>query len=188
MEKAPEDAKPETKSGTDWKAALIGSAAGALGTTIVGLVFSSATMNFISKMFSRDTLPKGAIIFVAGSECGAMGDGWKKFDLAAGRFLVGAGSNSDYPNKRFEPNITSKGNAEIRLTEMNLPPIAAEIPYYQFGIVIDGRGTLPVAHSIAGGGPFQDASRVSGRIAFGGRAEPIDILPPSIALTACDRS
>jgi hypothetical protein len=171
------------KSDRDWKSALIGGIAGALGTTIVGLVFSSATLTFLSNLVGHNVLPSSAAIFVTGADCGAVGNGWKKFQHAEGRFLVGAGTNSDF-NKTFQADVTNVGTLAIKIEEKHLPSLKANIPFVISNFAAQNGGYGVVRELAPKGG---DAVRFY-ELSMGGQSVSIDTLPPSVALTACTRS
>jgi hypothetical protein len=180
-------AQPENK----WKSGLIGGITGAVGATIVGLIFSTNTLSSVGKLFGYSPLPPDAVIFISGRDCGQIGGGWRKFDLADGRFIVGAGANTDF-NRNFPPSMTDKGAVAVKLEEKNLPQFKLSIPYWTDGLSVGGLlvGGFAAMTSISKDSQDNAESRQNRyyETLIGGRSEPVDTLPPWIALTACQRS
>ena len=181
---------PAPKPGNKWKSGLIGGVTGAVGATLVAFIFSSTTVTFVASLLGFKPFPTGAIIFVTGSECT---NGWTKFDLAAGQFIVSAGTNAHHPGLTFAPSVTDKGVTSVKLEEKNLPEISQEIPFSTIGIGIGLGGLMPngfaAVVSVAAKSKDPNAVPHSSTLVIGkGRAEPIDTLPPWIALTACQKT
>jgi hypothetical protein len=152
--------------------------AGAAGTAIVGVVFSSSTASFLSGIFSKSTLPRDAVLFVSSADCGGLGDGWEKFELAQGRFLVGAGDSPD-GGPKYQAGLTGVGRSKIKISQQNLPKIDLSMAYGLTNIDISGKGyDMP---RVIGGGDK------SAKISLGGNGDEIETLPSWIALTACHK-
>lgn len=172
---------------SEWKSGLIGGIAGALGATLVGLVFSTTTFTFFANLLGHNVLPHDVVVFVSGGDCG---QGWKKFDRAEGRFLVGAGSNRDHSDKVFQAGFTNVGSTTLKLEENNLPKTEVKVPFTFVRAKITGLGDsndIPLVMGLGkmpGNNAFvtQDFA-----LSLGGQSTPVDILPPSVALTACEK-
>ena len=156
---------------------FLAAATGAAGTAIVGLVFSSTTISWITEMFGKSVLPRNAIVFVNGSDCGDLGDGWSKFELAQGRFVVGAGDSPD--GVRFQAGLPGNGRSKIKINQQNLPKVDLNLSYTLTNIDISGHG-YDMPRAIGSGDR-------SAKIPLGGNADEIETLPSWIALTACQR-
>jgi hypothetical protein len=153
--------------------AFLGAVVGAAGTAIVGLVFSSATISFLEKLFARNPFPKDAIVFTSASECGS---GWKKYEQAQGRFIVAAGESPD-GGPKFQAGFTGVGKSKITIGQDNLPPLTLNLKWQVTNIDIHGKG-YDVPLKIGEG-------QATAPIPLGGKGAPIDTLPSWVSLTAC---
>lgn len=153
--------------------------AGAAGTALVALVTSSTTLGWIASVVSRSSLPRGAIVFVNAPDCGLIGNGWEKYSLAEGRFVVGSdGGNS------HKPGQTRDGKTSFRIAASNLPPINVTIPF-RFSNTSASNGGFPLMRTL---GPTGADAGASFTVALPFENNEIDVTPPSISLLACQKT
>jgi hypothetical protein len=181
----PERPKPDAKPPGDLAAdktlryIFLAALAGAAGTAVVGFVTSSTTLSWIASLVSRSNLPRGAIVFVSAPDCGSIGDGWQKYDLAEGRFVVGA----DGGNSR-KPGQTKDGRTSFKIAGNNLPPTNVAIPF-RFSNTSASNGGFPLMRTL---GPTGADSGASFTVTLPFENNEIDVTPPSISLLACQRT
>lgn len=174
-----------TPAENKWKSGFIGGVTGALGATIVAFIFSSTALTFMGKFFGYQALPSAAIVFVDGGDCGP---GWTKFDRAEGHFLVAAGTNTQH-GKVFRPGEPNNGVIGIKLEERHLPEVKLSVPFTVIRWTLPGLGPNPLVGNIGDRTTGDTNANIrSAELSLGGRAEPIESLPPWIALTACRKS
>lgn len=152
---------------------FVGAVVGAAGTAIVGLIFSSATIGSLEKLFARNPFPKETVLFVYGSECGP---GWKKYEQAQGRFIVATGESPD-GGPKFQAGFTGTGASKVTIKQENLPDVSLPLKWTITNIDIHGRG-YDVPLKVGEG-------QSTASIPLGGKGVPVETLPSWVALTAC---
>ena len=141
-------------------------------------------------------IPSGVVLAFNSNEC-PRDAGWKAFAEGEGRFIIGAGRSSTGDGSiRFNQ---SEGRETITLTEGNLPShghghTLSLKPFEDFfHTSADG-----AAEDTGRGGALFDGRydnnygshehEILGEIQPTGRNEPINIMPPYIALTFCEKT
>jgi archaellum component FlaC len=143
---------------------------------------------FRIKIAGNDVLPAGLVAaFDRSQDLGACPNGWKLFEQAKARVIVGAGANANkdmngsgltnYPALRDDPANAVGGEEIHRLTVAELPPHSIETS----GLASVSR----VDRYNAGGRDYPVVTVRTGAIDAGGAGEPIRIMPPFIALYYC---
>lgn len=112
--------------------------------------------------------------------------GWKILEEAGGRFVVGAGNNtnkdvagaelSDHPSLKDEAAKAVGGEELHKLAVEQLPPLS---------IPVSIAGASTVDRYNAGGRDYPVVGVSSGEIHTGGRGDPFSIMPPFVALYFC---
>jgi hypothetical protein len=118
-------------------------------------------------------VPRGA---VASFDLGACPSGWQPFDDGAGRFIIGTGQGTGL---KHHPMRQVSGDEEHKLIRSELPPQALTIPNL-------ARQSPTDKYDVPGGKVYS-VSVVSGSFEIGGTGNPIDMLPPFIALRYCSK-
>ena len=101
-------------------------------------------------------------------------DGWKPFDAAAGRFIVGAGQGKGLEERL----VRAVGGEEAHTLKV------AELPAQQISIPLAGAGR---DRFDAGGKDYPVVGVSAGSVPIGGAGDPIPMLPPFLALTICKK-
>ena len=102
-------------------------------------------------------------------------DGWKPFDDAAGRFIIGAGQGKGLEERL----VRAVGGQETHILKI------AELPPQQISIPLAGAGG---DRFNAGGRDYPVVGVAAGNVSIGGVNDPIPMLPPFLALTVCKKS
>lgn len=119
-------------------------------------------------LIAQSLMPTGAVIpFALDNGCPS---GWREFDLAAGRFIVGA-SQSGGGKSLFETG----GSEAVAITVEQLPRgVVGEVATTRLrGVTVSERSQFSAVDEVK---PFR-----------AGGSEPISTMPPFIALTYCLR-
>lgn len=169
-------AKPGESKST-LRSIFLAAAAGAAGTAVVGLLFSSSTVTLLARILGGDVFPSGAIVFVMEQGCDK---GWEKYDLAAGSFLVVAGNDKD--GHQFVANQLRSGSTKVMLTTDNLPDIPTQFHVYTSFTALVGSAfradyvaTRAEAGSLGAAYTLHPANQ----------QKAIEILPQAFPVTAC---
>ena len=101
-------------------------------------------------------------------------DGWKSFDEASGRFIIGSGQGKDLKERLLRAN---GGAEEHKLIVDELPPHDIQVPLASTNSdrYEAGRKDYPVV------------TVASGTISVGGAGKEIALMPPFIALLFCKK-
>jgi hypothetical protein len=158
--------------------------AGAVGTTLAGLVISGGTVNAIVSLFRSNELPKNAVIFVTSPTCEGLGQQWQPLDpnIAAGHFIVGAGGD-------FIAGQAIAGVNKITIGTVNLPPLKTALPF-KLGVLTGPTLTSGGVNFVTGlgeGTAGQGVAQPPFPITFEGQGQPISVAPTALALTACQK-
>ncbi|TIP69628.1 MAG: hypothetical protein E5X53_33610 [Mesorhizobium sp.] len=119
-------------------------------------------------------VPKGAVAaFDLSDGCP---DGWKQFDDASGRFVIGAGQGKGLTERLIR---AAGGSEEHKLIVDELPQqqIALQTPVY----------SASGDRFNAGGKNYLVVGITSNNISIGGAAKEIPMLPPFLALNFCKK-
>ncbi len=117
-------------------------------------------------------VPKGTVAAFDLSD-GCPG-GWKSFDAAAGRFIIGAGQGKGLEERL----VRAVGGQETHTLKI------AELPPQQISIPLAGAGR---DRFNAGGQDYPVVGVSAGTISIGGAGDSIQMLPPFLALTFCKK-
>jgi hypothetical protein len=187
------------KDGTDSKAEslthlFLAAAAGAAGTAIVALIFSSATFEWINRFIQLPLFPRGAVIFVQDKDCAGLGRDWARLDAADGKYIRAAAKDDTFAPGQGQPG----GKLKFNIDRDNLPALTS-ILKYKAGNVPSEPGARHVVITIGGNPNLPDANQVGSPATEGelfefpikvggvGAAREIDVTPPFIPLTACQK-
>lgn len=120
-----------------------------------------------------DGVPSGAVMaFDLSDNCP---DGWRRFDDASGRFIIGSGQGDDLPKRTFR---VIGGREVHRLANEELPPLQ----------IIYSKPAFNGDKFSVGGGKADAVGMSNTPIDFGGTSKPIDLLPPYIPLRYCRKN
>ena len=133
-------------------------------------------------------VPSGAVVaFDLRDSCPE--DGWERFDVASGRFLVASGGDAATGMRPFRD---MEGNLSVTLREPNLPEHRHQTALSALNVDGAGLKTSPwgvatAPHSIRAS-ISEPAGELSTMTSPVGGGEAFEIIPPYIALTFCKKS
>jgi hypothetical protein len=141
---------------------------------------------FVTSVAQSATVPSGAVIaFDSPIGCPA---GWRAYDLASGRFLIGAGKPTDLSLTSYAYR-TIGGAEKIQLTQPQLPPFTITYPVFRSNEFSLQNSGYP-GYRFIGQAAREAASGASGILTSEqsdpvGKGQYIDIRPPFVAMLFC---
>lgn len=137
----------------------------------------------------------GAVVAFDRQKAQPCPDGWRPFEPAGGRVIVGAGFNKNAsksgtplfqrPSHLDDEAAAIGGEERWTLTEAQMPPHQHGV-YPHAGYTASGNGDLPPSGAIEGAGGGDAKTHVWPNItSVTGGGKPFDIMPPFVALYYC---